>query len=46
MITKEKLQKYIYDYIATHFGKNEADDPCYDIEMMADYIMACIEEED
>lgn len=46
MITKEKLKQYIYDYIRLYFGENEAEDPCYSIDMMADYIMECIEEED
>ena len=33
---KEKLTKIIYEWVKTNFGENEADDPSWDIEALAE----------
>lgn len=33
---KDKLTKIIYEWVKTNFGENEADDPSWDIEALAE----------
>jgi len=46
MITKNQLKEYILDWIALYFGNQEAEDPCYNIDMLAEYVITRMEVED
>lgn len=39
MITKNQLKESILDWIAAHFGSQEAEDPCYNIELLAEHLV-------
>lgn len=42
-IDKEKLVELIILWIFKNYGGQEAEDPCYNIEKLADYIIKNIE---
>lgn len=38
-MTKEILKKIILKWIQDNFGSSEANDPCYNIDMLSEYIV-------
>ena len=35
---QDKIRKYLYEAVLEGFGHGEADDPCYDLDYLAEYI--------
>lgn len=42
MITKERIEELILDWIGANYGSNEAEDPCYNIEFLAEHLAESI----
>jgi hypothetical protein len=39
MAMEKKVEESILDWIAAHFGSQEAEDPCYNIELLAEHLV-------
>lgn len=37
-MTSQKIEYIIYEWVAEHYGENEADDPSWDIKNLAECI--------
>ena len=41
---KDKIKQYLKEAVLEGFGHSEADDPCYDLDYLAEYIANKLED--